>query len=57
MNEGNHVPYCCDINCIRDAKFGILSEGKSADLETHACEKHLAEMLEPGVSTVWHLFK
>lgn len=46
---------CCEIECQRLATFGILSEGDSADLTTHSCDKHLAELMDDGVSSVWPL--
>ena len=46
---------CCQIDCQRRAIWGLLSEGLSWDMESHACDTHLAELLEPGESTVWPL--
>jgi hypothetical protein len=44
---------CCYPDCLIPAEFGILSEGATPDLETHACDDHLTELMEGGVSTVW----
>lgn len=44
---------CCFIPCEAAAEFGILSEGHSCDLETHACTVHVGALLEDGISSVY----
>lgn len=46
---------CCFINCNKPAEWGIHPNGIHYTLETYSCSAHLAEMLEPGTSTVWPL--
>lgn len=44
---------CCFPGCNKEPDFGILSEGQSSDMETHACSEHVGELLEPGISRVY----
>ena len=46
---------CCQLECREPATFGILGEGDTPDLESHACDAHLVALLEDGASTVWSL--
>ena len=57
--EGKGPEHCCFMEggadgtrCAFLAAWVVTSEGNPQE-PTYACDKHLSEMLEPGVSHVW----
>ena len=38
-------PYCCELDCVKDAEFGIYGSSGHFEDVTEACEEHVGALL------------